>query len=76
MDTLGTFFQKAEYTQDSVKVALADGKEFEAKLLLVAIGRGPVSASLPGAGRRNRARLRPPYARVHAHQRPDHLRRR
>ncbi|WP_190070367.1 FAD-dependent oxidoreductase, partial [Streptomyces lanatus] len=26
---LGTFFQKAEYTADGVKVTLADGKEFE-----------------------------------------------
>ncbi|CAM5721018.1 dihydrolipoyl dehydrogenase [Streptomyces violaceorubidus] len=43
---LGTFFQKAEYTQDGVKVTLADGKEFEAEVLLVAIGRGPVSQGL------------------------------
>ncbi|MFJ8782331.1 dihydrolipoyl dehydrogenase [Streptomyces sp. NPDC102476] len=43
---LGTFFQKAEYTQDGVKVTLADGKEFEAELLLVAVGRGPVSQGL------------------------------
>ncbi|MFF7105004.1 FAD-dependent oxidoreductase, partial [Streptomyces nigra] len=34
---LGTFFQKAEYTQDGVKVTLADGKEFEAEVLLVAV---------------------------------------
>ncbi|MBA0050243.1 dihydrolipoyl dehydrogenase [Streptomyces sp. AJS327] len=43
---LGTFFEKAEYTADGVKVTLADGKEFEAELLLVAIGRGPVSEGL------------------------------
>ncbi len=43
---LGTFFQKAEYTQDGVKVTLADGKEFEAEVLLVAVGRGPVSQGL------------------------------
>src|SRR3954464_13490201 len=43
---LGTFFQKAEYTEDGVKVTLADGKEFEAEVLLVAVGRGPVSAGL------------------------------
>ncbi|EPD68707.1 dihydrolipoyl dehydrogenase [Streptomyces sp. HGB0020] len=43
---LGTFFSKAEYTQDGVKVTLADGKEFEAEILLVAIGRGPVSQGL------------------------------
>lgn len=43
---LGTFFDKAEYTADGVKVTLADGKEFEAEVLLVAIGRGPVSEGL------------------------------
>lgn len=43
---LGTFFDKAEYTQDGVKVTLADGKTFEAEVLLVAIGRGPVSQGL------------------------------
>ncbi|MGI5142569.1 MULTISPECIES: dihydrolipoyl dehydrogenase [unclassified Streptomyces] len=43
---LGTFFSEAEYTQDGVKVILADGKEFEAEVLLVAVGRGPVSQGL------------------------------
>ncbi|MFI6347039.1 dihydrolipoyl dehydrogenase [Streptomyces sp. NPDC050560] len=43
---LGTFFEKAEYTQDGVRVTLADGKTFEAEVLLVAIGRGPVSDGL------------------------------
>ncbi|MGW4659495.1 dihydrolipoyl dehydrogenase [Streptomyces sp. NPDC004279] len=43
---LGTFFQKAEYTQNGVKITLADGKEFEAEVLLVAVGRGPVSQGL------------------------------
>lgn len=43
---LGTFFDKAEYTQDGVRVTLADGKTFEAEVLLVAIGRGPVSQGL------------------------------
>ncbi len=43
---LGTFFEKAEYTQDGVKVTLADGKTFEAEVLLVAVGRGPVSQGL------------------------------
>lgn len=43
---LGTFFDKAEYTEDGVRVTLADGKTFEAELLLVAIGRGPVSQGL------------------------------
>ena len=32
--------------QDGVKVTLADGKTFEAEVLLVAIGRGPVSQGL------------------------------
>ncbi|MFJ9729370.1 dihydrolipoyl dehydrogenase [Streptomyces sp. NPDC101209] len=44
--SLGTVFQKAEYTQDGVKVTLANGKEFEAEILLVAVGRGPVSQGL------------------------------
>ncbi|GAA2443439.1 dihydrolipoyl dehydrogenase [Streptomyces macrosporus] len=44
--SLGTFFDKAEYTQNGVKVTLANGKEYEAELLLVAIGRGPVSQGL------------------------------
>ncbi|MFD1828466.1 MULTISPECIES: dihydrolipoyl dehydrogenase [Streptomyces] len=44
--SLGSFFEKAEYTQDGVKVSLANGKEYEAELLLVAIGRGPVSQGL------------------------------
>ncbi|MCE7081542.1 dihydrolipoyl dehydrogenase [Streptomyces sp. ST2-7A] len=44
--SLGSFFEKAEYTDDGVKVSLANGKTFEAELLLVAIGRGPVSQGL------------------------------
>jgi dihydrolipoamide dehydrogenase len=44
--SLGSFFEKAEYTQDGVKVSLANGKTFEAEVLLVAIGRGPVSEGL------------------------------
>ncbi|QXQ24311.1 dihydrolipoyl dehydrogenase [Streptomyces albidoflavus] len=47
---LGTFFDKAEYTQDGVRVTLADGKTFEAEVLLVAIGRGPVSQGYEEAG--------------------------
>ncbi|WP_159044945.1 FAD-dependent oxidoreductase, partial [Streptomyces sp. NRRL F-5122] len=35
-----------EYTQNGVKITLADGKEFEAEVLLVAVGRGPVSHGL------------------------------
>ncbi|MGW8376507.1 dihydrolipoyl dehydrogenase [Streptomyces sp. ODS28] len=43
---LGSFFEKAEYTENGVKVTLANGKEYEAEVLLVAIGRGPVSQGL------------------------------
>ncbi len=43
---LGSFFEKAEYTDNGVKVSLANGKEYEAEVLLVAIGRGPVSQGL------------------------------
>ncbi|MDK1476758.1 dihydrolipoyl dehydrogenase [Streptomyces sp. 549] len=44
--SLGSFFEKAEYTENGVKVSLANGKEYEAEVLLVAIGRGPVSQGL------------------------------
>ena len=42
----GTFFQGVEQNDDGVKVTLVDGKTFEAELLLVAVGRGPVTANL------------------------------
>ncbi|WP_299165021.1 dihydrolipoyl dehydrogenase [uncultured Arthrobacter sp.] len=42
----GTFFEKVEQSDDGVKVTLADGKTFEADLLLVAVGRGPVTDGL------------------------------
>ncbi|WP_309071272.1 dihydrolipoyl dehydrogenase [Arthrobacter sp.] len=42
----GTFFEKVEQDDNGVKVTLADGKTFEADLLLVAVGRGPVTADL------------------------------
>ena len=64
---LGTFFSKAEYTADGVKVTLADGKELR--------GRGAARRRRPrpglagpglrGAGRRDGPRLRP-GRRVHA----------
>src|SRR6478736_1793276 len=38
----GVFFQGVEQNDDGVKVTLVDGKTFEADLLLVAVGRGPV----------------------------------
>lgn len=42
----GVFFQGVEQNDDGVKVTLVDGKTFEADLLLVAVGRGPVTADL------------------------------
>ena len=42
----GTFFQGVEQNNDGVKVTLVDGKTFEADLMLVAVGRGPVTANL------------------------------
>jgi dihydrolipoamide dehydrogenase len=44
--SLGIRFAKAEPTADGVKVTLESGKEYEAELLLVAVGRGPVSQGL------------------------------
>ena len=38
---LGTFFDKVEQNDDGAKVTLADGKKFEADIVLVAVGRGP-----------------------------------
>ena len=43
---LGTRFQSATVSDQSVKVTLDNGKEFIADLLLVAVGRGPVSTNL------------------------------
>lgn len=43
---LDTRFQSATVSDESVKVTLENGKEFVADLLLVAVGRGPVSANL------------------------------
>ncbi|MGO4753329.1 dihydrolipoyl dehydrogenase, partial [Streptomyces sp. 2MCAF27] len=44
--SLGARFSGVEHTADGVKVSLENGKTFEAELLLVAVGRGPVSQSL------------------------------
>ncbi|HEX4289300.1 MAG TPA: FAD-dependent oxidoreductase, partial [Trebonia sp.] len=41
---LGTPFQSAGYTDTGIQVTLGNGKRLEAELLLVAVGRGPVSA--------------------------------
>ncbi len=43
---LGVRFAHASVSDSGVKVTLEDGKEFEADLLLVAVGRGPVSSNL------------------------------
>jgi dihydrolipoyl dehydrogenase len=43
---LGKPFQSVAYTDSGVRVTLADGKQLDAELLLVAVGRGPVSANL------------------------------
>ncbi len=43
---LGARFERVEHTDSGVRVHLEGGKQLEADLLLVAIGRGPVSADL------------------------------
>ena len=43
---LGTKFASAHKTAQGVEVTLEDGKKFTAEVLLVAVGRGPVSAQL------------------------------
>jgi dihydrolipoyl dehydrogenase len=43
---LGSRFAGVEKTESGVKVALENGKTIEAELLLVAVGRGPVSQEL------------------------------
>ena len=44
--SLGVRFQTAVQDDSSVTVSLEDGKEFSADYLLVAVGRGPVTADL------------------------------
>jgi dihydrolipoamide dehydrogenase len=44
--SLGSRVSSVQTTADGVKVALENGKEFEAELVLVAVGRGPVSQGL------------------------------
>jgi dihydrolipoamide dehydrogenase len=43
---LGARFSSVEHTETGVKVSLEGGETIEAELLLVAVGRGPVSANL------------------------------
>ncbi|MFC6020578.1 dihydrolipoyl dehydrogenase [Plantactinospora solaniradicis] len=42
----GKRFEKVEHTESGVKVTIEGGDTFEAELLLVAVGRGPVTADL------------------------------
>jgi len=44
--SLGSRVSSVQTTNDGVKVSLENGKEFEAELVLVAVGRGPVSQGL------------------------------
>jgi dihydrolipoamide dehydrogenase len=43
---LGARFERVEHTDNGVRVVLEGGDTLEAELLLVAVGRGPVSANL------------------------------
>jgi dihydrolipoamide dehydrogenase len=43
---LGVRFTGAEQTSRGVKVSLENGKSFEAEILLVAVGRGPVTSGI------------------------------
>lgn len=43
---LGSRFSGVQNTENGIKVSLENGKEIEAELLLVAVGRGPVSQGL------------------------------
>ncbi len=43
---LGTFFKSVSKNNDGVTVTLEDGKSFTAEILMVSVGRGPVSANL------------------------------
>jgi dihydrolipoyl dehydrogenase len=43
---LGVPFQSVSYTDFGVQVTLGNGKQLDAEILLVAVGRGPVSADL------------------------------
>jgi dihydrolipoamide dehydrogenase len=43
---LGAPFQSVSHTDSGVRVSLGNGKQLDAELLLVAVGRGPVSADL------------------------------
>jgi dihydrolipoamide dehydrogenase len=42
----GVFFEKVDQDENGVKVSLADGKVLEAEIVLVAVGRGPVTENM------------------------------
>jgi dihydrolipoamide dehydrogenase len=42
----GKPFERVEHTESGVRVSIQGGETFEAELLLVAVGRGPVTANL------------------------------
>jgi dihydrolipoamide dehydrogenase len=44
--SLGSLVSSVQTTADGVKVTVQNGKEYEAELVLVAVGRGPVSQGL------------------------------
>jgi len=44
--SLGSFVSGVQTTENGVKVSLENGKEFEAEIVLMAVGRGPVSQGL------------------------------
>ena len=44
--SLGSRVSSVETTENGVKVSLENGKDFEAEIVLVAVGRGPVSQGL------------------------------
>jgi dihydrolipoamide dehydrogenase len=43
---VGKPFEKVEHTENGVKVTIAGGETVEAEVLLVAVGRGPITANL------------------------------
>ena len=71
---LGARFEGVKDTADGITVTLEGGKTLDAELLLVAVGRGPVSAGSamrrPGSAWTAGSSWRTPTA----DQRPDHLR--
>jgi dihydrolipoamide dehydrogenase len=73
---LGARFSGVENTDAGVRVTLEDGSTLEADLLLVAVGRGPVSQGLGTRSRASRWSAASCSRRVLPHQRAQRLRRR